>query len=906
MKKDIDLPPKYQFLSGGGEMGKLIRNTDWSKTPLGEPKKWPQSLRTMVSVMLNNPFGMYIAWGKEYTQIYNDGYRPILGATKHPKALGISTKETFAEVWNIIGSMFDGVMNGIPVGFPDFMLPLDRNGFIENCYFDFAYSPIRKEDGEVGGVLVTVIETTDKKKALDDLKESEERFNSAVKQAPLGIAIFRGSDFMVERANDAYLLIIDRTEDEFIGHPIFKAIPEVKEIVEPIFKEVFRTGIPFYGNEFVIPLKRMGKLEQAYFNFVYHPLKDEGGNITGIMVVAMEVTTAVVAKNLLEENEKHFRNMIMQSPIPMTILKGKKFIIESANKAMFQNVWRKSESDVIGKSILEVFPELNNQKYPKLLRKVFTTGKAHSEKESIAYVEGDDGIKKFFLDFEYAPLFEPNGNTSGIMITVNDVTDNVEDRKKVEEAEERLRLALEATGISIWELDTENEHIIYSPRLAEIFGHHPSKKITHAQMRRQVHPKDVSEIVEKAYDEAMINGIYKYEARLIKPDNSISWIRTQGKVFFDENKKPVKIIGTLRDITEEKKYQQVLQENESKFRLLADSLPQMIWTADTAGNTFYYNQNIYDFSGLTSEQLDVAGWIQMIHPDDREENIKRWIESVQSGKDFLFEHRFRRYDGEYRWQLSRVVPQKDATGNIQMWVGSSTDIQQIKEQEQQKDYFISMASHELKTPLTSLKGYVQMLQMMHEKSKDTFLQNSLGIMDKQINTLTKLISELLDLSKIKSGGLHFNKENFEITDLIKEIVAEVKLINPPYQIPVSSKEKVKVYADRDRIGQVLINFLTNAIKYSPDSKTVKVKCSVKNKNVIVEVKDFGIGISKKDHEKIFERFYRVEGKNENTFPGFGIGLFIAAEIIRRHDGKIKLKSELNEGSVFSFELPYDL
>lgn len=1050
MKKDIDLPPKHQFLSGGGEMGKLIRATDWSKTPLGDPGSWPQSLRTMVSVMLNNPFGMYIAWGKEYTQIYNDGYRPILGATKHPQALGISTRETFAEIWHIIESMFDGVMNGEPVGFPDFMLPLDRNGFIENCYFDFAYSPIKNDDGEVGGVLVTVIETTNKKKALDDLKESEERlhkkkneledalaelklfkfmidnasdpfilmkedgsfaylnniavkkwgytrdeiehikvpdvdpiyntekftelfkrsqksavpsfetlhrnkqghiypveislgsvqtedrplmfaiarditerkkaesdiikafrkieesekrFRNAVRQAPLGIAIFAGEEFIVTQANDAYLLIVDRKEDEFMGRPLFEALPEVKEIVEPIFIEIFRTGIPFYGNEFVVPLKRSGKLEHAYFNFVYHPLKDEDDTISSIMVVAMEVTTTVIAKHILEESEKHFRSMVMQSPIAMTILRGEKFIIESANKVMFENMWRKKEAEVIGKSILEVFPELKEQKYPELLKKVFTSGETHSEKESVAYVEGNDGLKKFYLDFEYAPLFEPDGKTSGIMITVSDVTDKVQARKKVEEAEERLRLATEATGVSTWELDLATRGFIHSPGLAVIFGHPPSKTITYAQLRSQVHPEDIHDIVEKAFEQGLKTHMYKYEARVIKPDKTICWIRRQGKVFFDEDNKPLKIIGTLQDITEEKQLQQVLQESESKFRLLADSLPQQIWTADTAGNIFYYNQNVYDYSGLTHEQLDKDGWIQIVHPDDREENIKRWTESIQSGKDFLFEHRFRRYDGEYRWQLSRAVPQKDALGNIQMWVGSSTDIQEIKEQEQQKDYFISMASHELKTPLTSIKGYVQILQMMHEKSEDPFLQNALNTMERQIKTLTSLITELLDVSKIKSGGLNFNMENFEIIGLINEVVDEVKLINPDFEIPVNAERNVMVYADRDRIGQVLINFLTNAIKYSPDSKIVEIKCSVKDKLVTVAVKDFGIGIKKKDKEKVFERFYRVEGKNERTFPGFGIGLFIASEIIRRHNGKIHVQSELGKGSVFSFELP---
>jgi hypothetical protein len=120
---------EHYFLAGGGAMGELIRAKDWSKTSLGDPSTWPQSLCTMVAMMLDNPFGMYIAWGDDYTQLYNDGYRPILGSTKHPAALGISTKQTFSEIWDIIGPMFAGVMEGKPVGFPDFMLPLNRNGF---------------------------------------------------------------------------------------------------------------------------------------------------------------------------------------------------------------------------------------------------------------------------------------------------------------------------------------------------------------------------------------------------------------------------------------------------------------------------------------------------------------------------------------------------------------------------------------------------------------------------------------------------------------------------------------------------------------------------------------------------------------------------------------------------------
>ncbi len=149
-----------EVLRGGGEMGALMRSIDWAATPLGPVHTWPQSLRTALSILLETGFPMYIAWGPEFIQFYNDGYRPILGSTKHPAAMGASTRETFAEIWDIIGPMFAGVMNGTPTTFVDFMLPLDRHGFVEECYFIYSYSPIRQESGDVGGVLVTVTETT--------------------------------------------------------------------------------------------------------------------------------------------------------------------------------------------------------------------------------------------------------------------------------------------------------------------------------------------------------------------------------------------------------------------------------------------------------------------------------------------------------------------------------------------------------------------------------------------------------------------------------------------------------------------------------------------------------------------------------------------------------------------------
>lgn len=184
----------YDFLSGGGEMGKLIRSVDWSRTPIGAVDGWPQSLRTAISIMLNAQFPMYIAWGEEFIQFYNDGYRPILGSTKHPAAMGLSTKVTFAEIWDIIGPMFEGVMEGKAVGFTDFLLPLDRHGFTEECYFIFSYSPIKQENGLTGGVLVTVTETTERllgERRLKTLREVGDRSSKSKNIADASVVFWR-------------------------------------------------------------------------------------------------------------------------------------------------------------------------------------------------------------------------------------------------------------------------------------------------------------------------------------------------------------------------------------------------------------------------------------------------------------------------------------------------------------------------------------------------------------------------------------------------------------------------------------------------------------------------------------------------------------------------------------------
>ncbi len=221
-----------------------------------------------------------------------------------------------------------------------------------------------------------------------------------------------------------------------------------------------------------------------------------------------------------------------------------------------------------------------------------------------------------------------------------------------------------------------------------------------------------------------------------------------------------------------------------------------------------------------------------------------------------------------------------------------------------RDDFISIASHELRTPVTSLKLYVQVLQKQLARLGEENVAHSLTKMDTQLNKLTQLIKDLLNVTRIELGRLDFQEGPFDLNEVVKETVEQIQPTTRKHRIHVEGQVNQPAWGDKDRIGQVLTNLLTNAIKYSPQADTIIVQVTSTQDAVRVSVQDFGIGIEKEHIQSIFERFYRISDSDEKTFPGLGIGLYISREIIKRHDGTLSVESEKGHGSVFSFTLPY--
>jgi signal transduction histidine kinase len=221
----------------------------------------------------------------------------------------------------------------------------------------------------------------------------------------------------------------------------------------------------------------------------------------------------------------------------------------------------------------------------------------------------------------------------------------------------------------------------------------------------------------------------------------------------------------------------------------------------------------------------------------------------------------------------------------------------------QKDEFIGIASHELKTPVTSIKGYTQILKIRFAQEKNMRAVEMLTRMDRQIDKLTFLINDLLDVTKIEGGKFQFHRSYFDFNELVAEIAEEIQQTTSAHTIITKLALTSKIYGDKERIGQVITNFLSNAIKYSPNSAQIILTTLKEARRITLCVQDFGIGISKEKQEKVFDRFFRVSGSKEDTFPGLGLGLFISAEIIKRHNGTVSVKSIKNKGSTFCFSLP---
>jgi PAS domain S-box-containing protein len=397
--------------------------------------------------------------------------------------------------------------------------------------------------------------------------------------------------------------------------------------------------------------------------------------------------------------------------------------------------------------------------------------------------------------------------------------------------------------------------------------------------------------------------------------------------------------GTLRgfvvvgsDVTERENVQRQLRESEVRFRFMAESMPQKIFTVSAAGQIDYLNPQWEQYSGVPISKL-LQGekvWMSMVHPDDIRTVDKTWRHAFRKQEQVELEFRLRRHDGEFRWHIGRMKPMELDEGQKLIWVGSLTDVHDMRvaterrrelevrtaaltEQRgqllalnQAKDEFISLASHQLRTPATGVKQYLSMLLQgfAGELTGDQrlFLQTAYESNERQIN----IVNDLLQVARIDAGKVRLHPRQTDIARLVKNVVNEhlSQFQSRKQEVVVRIKTpKMKAKVDDDRIHMVLDNIIDNASKYTPDGKTITVTAEIVDGLLKISVTDQGVGIGREDRAKIFQKFSRLESPLIQTVEGSGLGLYWAQKIVDLHGGTINVKSKVGVGTTFTVSLP---
>jgi PAS domain S-box-containing protein len=654
----------------------------------------------------------------------------------------------------------------------------------------------------------------------------------------------------------------------------------------------------------------------------------------------------------LAESETILRNLIMTVHYPLMLLKGPEWVVEVANTQLVE-LWSKTLPDVIGKKLMDILPEIADQPFPKLLQQVYDTGVGYGQEEELFIVNTPEGQLEKYVSFYYDPMFDAQGMVAGIIVSAEDISIQVKVRSALEEAFRKEQELNEEVTVINEELSAANEELIASnEELVEIESNLQETivKLAQSESRIRYMVEDAPVAIGLLSGEDLI--IESANTKILEvwgKDFSIIGLPLQqalpeikGQPFLDllrnvfstgeafsgnevramldyngllkevyfnfvyhpmkqESGKTVSIMVVATDVTEQVHARELVEASAKRFRFLLNAIPQQVWTANIKGGLDYVNQVVCNDFGKTEAHIVGFGWQEFIHPDDIAQCLDNWQQALQTGKEYVVEFRLRFKDGNYIWHLGRALPLIE-DGEIKLWLGTNTNIDLQKSSSQKKDEFLSIASHELKTPLTSIKAYNQLISRSSEINR---LQGFVSKSAEHIERLEKLISDLLDVTKINAGKLNYNMQPFNFKQMLLESIESVQHTTLTHLIVLEHVEDVIFIGDNFRLEQVMNNFLSNAVKYSPNADKVVVNCNIAGDNIIVSVQDFGIGIPEDSLDKLFDRYYRVDN-TAMRFEGLGLGLFISSEILKRHQGSFWIESEQGKGSTFFFRLPLKL
>ncbi|MES2525602.1 MAG: PAS domain-containing sensor histidine kinase [Bdellovibrionota bacterium] len=587
-------------------------------------------------------------------------------------------------------------------------------------------------------------------------------------------------------------------------------------------------------------------------------------------------------------------SILENAPLPIGIYEGPDHRFVFINKAGTDAIRMKKE-EVLGKTYAEVLPHTPER--IASIDKVFETGIPFTQNEMELTIGHDSQGKPInqYINFLSQPYKNEEGNVLGVASFGVLVTAEVEARNKLKEESHRTTQILDNLSAGFFSLDRNWIFTYANPASQTALGLPPSEIV--GKHVWTLHPQLVNSEFYHAYHRSM-NERVVVEVTNYYPEQD-RWYHTTSYPL-DEG-----IAVSFTDITVRKKAEAARSLSDERFHTLTEAMPQMVWITDSDGNVVYFNRQWMKNTGTSLEENLDAGWLNVLHPDDRDRAFKVWNAALIS-KEYDVEYRIKMADGSYRWHVARGVPTIGDDGKIKQWVGTTTDIQSQKQTQvdlenavKARDEFLSVASHELKTPLT----VIQLQSELTKRSNDlNVVAKTTATIQRNVSRLTRVVDDMLDISRVATGKLNLELENLNLNDVVLETVERMTplLKDSGCELIYRPGETVFLPIDKFRIEQVLVNLLTNTSRYGK-GKPVFVTTSRNENFALLSVKDSGSGIAPADHERIFERFERAT--SNAGISGLGLGLYIVKNIVQLHKGSIRVESSIGLGAEFIVELP---
>jgi PAS domain S-box-containing protein len=784
--------------------------------------------------------------------------------------------------------------------------------------FEVVHLPQTDAAGTVVGVLVRAYDVTERRQAEEQLRESEDNFKYIFDYSPLGTSITLPDGEV--RVNRAFCRMLGYTQDE-LEHTKWQDISHADDIDST--QAALESILSGRSDEARFVKRYLGKDGSIVWADVQTSLRrGEAGEALYFITTVNDITEQRLAQTSLRASEERYRELVDHMTSGVVVYEptanAEDFIIREFNVAA-QRIEGLDRDEVVGRVLTDVFPGVEDFGLLTVLRRVACTGEP--EEFPTAFYQ-DQRLGSWRENHVYRL---PSGE---VVAVYEDATERVLAEREAVHAKELMERAEEIGHAGGWEYDVAADRVTWTDEVYRIHGVGPDFDPELLDRDVGFYAPESAPRVAGAFRRAVEGGeAYDLEVELDRADGSRIWVRTIGRPSV-ENGRVVRVIGNIMDITERVNAERELRESESRFRQLAESLPQLVWTCEPDGPCDFLSGQWVAYTGIPEAPQLGFGWLDQLHPDDRRPTVAAWEAAVAGGTDFHAEFRIRRHDGEYRWFDTQAVRLRDADGDTVKWFGSNTDIterrraaeeilrlnakleQRVLERTAQLDAankeleaFAYSVSHDLRAPLRHISGFASILA---EDCADALDEEGRGCLDtimESVREMGALIDELLQFSRV--GRVEIQVTDVDMGELLAEALKPIREGAAGRAIEWSIGPLPHVLGDPVLLRQVWANLVDNAVKYSRDRSPARIEIGALDGDGDARaceffVRDNGVGFDMQYADKLFGVFQRLHGVAE--FEGIGIGLASVQRIVTRLGGRVWAEAELDRGATFSFTL----